>query len=260
MYRVGRAGWCFRYVGLLCLLGGSNAGPGISVNIHTLGMVEVVQREDVVPCMRSKDLQADKTGTEPLALHQHLCKSDPSLDDAYFAYLYTVLVEHPSIRVSLTQHPLASPDKTVRLGEAPLPDDYEIPDAVRKDVDISAMYLNGVKGRALAYHLAGTDFKSNAQAVEDRRELLKKNANAKATVAARKELERKKHLPQANLEEGLIRDLTADDGAGIAKEDLNGLAQRWGSRLRLRCTDEEIYYRLTGTHLKVCPLFTRCLR
>jgi hypothetical protein len=134
-----------------------------------------------------------------------------------------------------------------------------MPDAVRRDVNISAMYLNGVRGRALAYHLSGEDFKSNAQAVEDRREGLKKNALEKSTVAARKEIERKKKLPQPSLEEGLIRNLEVDDGAGIAKEDLNGLAQRWGSRLRLRCTDEEIYYRLTGTHLKVCRLVLSAL-
>lgn len=126
-----------------------------------------------------------------------------------------------------------------------------MPDAVRKDVNISAMYLNGIKGRALAFHLAGEDFKSNAQAVQDKREVQKINALAQKSAASRREYEKKKQLPQTSPEAGLIRNLEVDDGIGIAKEDLNGLAQRWGSRLRLRCTDQEIYYRLTGSHQKV---------
>jgi hypothetical protein len=109
-------------------------------------------------------------------LHQHLLKSDPSIDDAYFAYLYTVLVENPCIRVSITEEPIAAPDKTIRLGNAPLPDDYEVPDAIREDVDLNAMYLNGIKGRQLAFHLAGMEYKSNAEAVQARREVLKLNA------------------------------------------------------------------------------------
>ena len=190
-------------------------------------------------------------------LHQHLRKFDPSLDDAYFAYLFTVLVENPCIRVSLTEEPLAAPDKTIRLGDAPLPDGYVLPESTRTDVDLNALYISGIKGRQLAFHLAGMEFKSNAEAVEARREVLKHNALTERSAALRKERDERKKLPQVSPEEGLMWDLGLDDGAGIAKDDLNGLAQRWGSRLRLRCTDDEIYYRLTGSHSKVS---TRVLR
>jgi hypothetical protein len=186
-------------------------------------------------------------------LHQHLLKSDPSIDDAYFAYLYTVLVENPCIRVSITEEPIAAPDKTIRLGNAPLPEDYEVPDAIREDVDLNAMYLNGIKGRQLAFHLAGMEYKSNAEAVQARREVLKLNARTERSSALRKERDERKKLSQVSPEDGLIWDLEVDDGGGISKEDLNGLAQQWGSRLRLRCTDQETYYRLTGSHTKVRP-------
>ena len=184
-------------------------------------------------------------------MHQHLLKSDPSIDDAYFAYLYTVLVENPCIRVSITEEPIAAPDKTIRLGNAPLPDDYEVPDAIREDVDLNAMYLNGIKGRQLAFHLAGMEYKSNAEAVQARRDVQKHNARTERSAALRKERDERKKQSQVSPEDGLIWDLEVDDGGGIAKEDLNGLAQQWGSRLRLRCTDQETYYRLTGSHTKV---------
>jgi len=115
------------------------------------------------------------------------------------------------------------------------------------------MYLNGIKGRQLAFHLAGLEYKSNAEAVQARREVLKLNARTERSSALRKERDERKKLSQVSPEDGLIWDLEADDGGGIAKEDLNGLAQQWGSRLRMRCTDQETYYRLTGSHTKVRP-------
>jgi hypothetical protein len=120
-------------------------------------------------------------------------------------------------------------------------------------VDLNALYQNGIKGRQLAFHLAGMEYKSNAEAVEARREGQHEHARIEKSAALRRERDRKKKLPQADPEDGLIWNLDVDDGAGIVKEDLNGLAQRWGSRLRLRCTEEEIYYRLTGSHSKVSP-------
>lgn len=36
-----------------------------------------------------------------------------------------------------------------------------------------------------------------------------------------------------------------------ADGDLSGLLEKWGNRLRIRCTEDEIYYRLTGSHQKV---------
>jgi hypothetical protein len=198
-----------------------------------------------------RSARADCIGTEPLALHTYIRRFDASVDDAYFAYLYSVLVEHPHIRVSITTEPLAGPDKTVRLGDAPLPDDFEVPDAVRNDVDISAMYGSGVKGRALAFHLSGQAYKSNAQAIEEKREISRQNALMHKSAALRKKRQEEAKKQLADPEKGLIRDLVADDGQGIPKADLNGLAQRWGSRLRLRCDDDEIYSRITGSHRKV---------
>lgn len=193
----------------------------------------------------------DVTGTEPLALHTYVRKLDASVDDAYFAYLYSVLVENPAIKVSLTTDPLAGPDKNVRLGDAPLPDDFQVPDVVRSDVNISDMYVSGIKGRAMAYHLSGEEFKSNSQVIEERRVISKQNEKISKSAALRKKRDEESKKAKPSLGDGLIRDLETDDGEGIPREDLNGLAQRWGSRLRLRCTDEEIYYRLTGSHQKV---------
>lgn len=194
---------------------------------------------------------AEAIGTEPLALHNYIRKLDASVDDAYFAYLYSVLVEHPSVRVALTTEPLAGPDKTVRLGDAPLPDDFQVPEAIRKDVNISDMLVSGIKGRAMAYHLSGEEYKSNRQVIEEKRVKQQANLRLAQSSALRRQHDKQNRQPKPDPEDGLIRDLVTDDGQGIPKEDLNGLAQRWGSRLRLRCTDEEIYTRLTGSHQKV---------
>lgn len=183
-----------------------------------------------------------------------MAKSDPSIDDDYFAYIFTLLVRHPSIKVSISNVPLAAQDKTVRLGDAPLPEDYEAPSAVREDVDITQMYRQGVKGRALAYHLFGQESKTSKQVAEEKRaeydrHRLKggKSSIFKATKKDRQNLK--------EVEEELIRDIKADDGGGIARSDLDGLSVRWGSRLRVRCTDDEIYFRLTGSRVKVRDSF-----
>ncbi|KAL7425064.1 hypothetical protein Q5752_000752 [Cryptotrichosporon argae] len=51
----------------------------------------------------------------------------------------------------------------------------------------------------------------------------------------------------------LVRVVRADDGelAPVRKDDLAGLVGRWGSRVRVRVTEEEMYYRLTGSHQRV---------
>lgn len=50
--------------------------------------------------------------------------------------------------------------------------------------------------------------------------------------------------------ESLIRPLRLNDGEGAS--DLRSLEEKWGSRLRLQCSDDEIFHRLTGTHQRVC--------
>lgn len=159
-------------------------------------------------------------------------------------------MDHPSIRVSLSKEPLAAHDKTVRLGDAPLPDDYEVPAAVRDDVNITEMYQQGVKGRALAYHLFGEEYTSSKDAIKAKREKFKEQkekGKGKAATAAKKG---KKGQGSGELD-GLIRDIGDEDGMGTSKWDLAGLENRWGSRLRLRCTDDEVYFRLTGSHTRV---------
>lgn len=160
-------------------------------------------------------------------------------------------MQHPSIRVSISQEPLAAQDKSVRLGSAPLPEGYEPPASIRKDVDITQMYQQGVKGRALAYHLFGQEFVSSKDMIQEKRKEVKQK------VAKYNEVRNKKSFKKGGKKEveadseGLIRDIGADDGEGTARSDLRGLAAVWGSRLRLRCTDDEIYFRLVGTHTKV---------
>lgn len=152
--------------------------------------------------------------------------------------------------MSISKVPLAAQDKTVRLGDAPLPDDYEVPSAVRDDVDITQMYRQGVKGRALAYHLFGQESKTSKEvAAEKRAESERhKSLGVKISKANAKKKEKQSYK---ETEEELIRDIKADDGGGISRSDLDGLSVRWGSRLRIRCTDDEIYYRLTGSRIKV---------
>ena len=179
-----------------------------------------------------------------------MAKLDASVDDDYFSYIYTLLVRHPSIRIAISKLPLAAQDKTIRLGDAPLPPDYEAPSAVREDVDITKMYRQGVKGRALAYHLFGEESKTSKEVADAKRaEFNQYRQPGGKTFRAKGKKEEKEGRKSA--EEQLIRDIGLDDGGGIARSDLDGLAVRWGSRLRIRCTDDEIYYRLTGSRVKV---------
>lgn len=46
-------------------------------------------------------------------------------------------------------------------------------------------------------------------------------------------------------------------GDPVLKSDLVGLAYKWGSRFRIRCTDEEVFFRLTGSHERVSTDSTR---
>lgn len=51
----------------------------------------------------------------------------------------------------------------------------------------------------------------------------------------------------------LFRVLGEDDGGSppVARTDLGGLQLRYPQRVRIRCTEDEIYYRLTGSRSKV---------
>lgn len=54
----------------------------------------------------------------------------------------------------------------------------------------------------------------------------------------------------------LIGILCEDNGAQrkgeeVSIKDYEALSAKWGDRLRIRCTEDEIYFRLTGQHERV---------
>lgn len=73
-------------------------------------------------------------------------------------------------------------------------------------------------------------------------------------VAAAKGKKRK-HDDQVDSHD-LIRILCEDDGAQkkgeeVSIKDYEALSAKWGDKLRIRCTEDEIYFRLTGQHERV---------
>ena len=177
-------------------------------------------------------------GSDSETLLHHLKTLDASLDQEFFAHIYNLLIAHPAIQVILTKHPLPSPDVPLELGTAPLPDDYV--DTASNTADEAAAAL---RGRALAFHNEGKEYKTD-----------------KETIAANREAKRQKtavHRVQvkAEMDESLMRFLGDDDGGegedGVETRNYVALRKKWGSRLRIRATDQEIYYRLTGSHSKV---------
>jgi hypothetical protein len=219
---------------------------------------------------RSRRRRADFClGCHPSALQSHLAKNDPTIDDDAFVYIYTLLITHPSVRVVLATYPLPTPEGKYLLGTAPLPDDFNPPDATLADVDISAMYREGVRGRQLAYHLAGEEYLTSKQAIEEKKvQQLKARLEGKKLAKGKGKAESRnrdgEETPLVDADEvkteesDLITYVDTDDGGQgedkVLKSDLRGLTAKWGSRLRLRCTDEEIYFRLTGSHQKVNTL------
>lgn len=66
---------------------------------------------------------------------------------------------------------------------------------------------------------------------------------------------KRKHDDQVDSHD-LIRILCEDDGAQkkgdkVSIEDYEALSAKWEDRLRIRCTEDEIYFRLTGQHERV---------
>lgn len=82
------------------------------------------------------------------------------------------------------------------------------------------------------------------------------------TMAANKEAKRLKAAqrykpkpPPLEDQQQLLRFLDDDDGGDgedrVQVSDFARLVEKWGSRLRIRATDQEIYFRLTGSHDRV---------
>jgi hypothetical protein len=201
----------------------------------------------------------------------------------YFAHIYTLLVAHPTIIPILTAHPLHSlfhPAGPL-LGSAPLPSDYVPPDFVQDGPGVFERYSQGLRGTAISYELAGQKHKKGKEIVkekvESRMNMLGMDENARRRYR-RKEMKDAKaredalqmedengagpsgaaafvvddaEEDQGGDENELIRALGEYDGGGVMTADLIAMTAKWGSRLRLRCTDDEIYFRLTGSYQKV---------
>ncbi|WVF70857.1 hypothetical protein IAT40_005651 [Kwoniella sp. CBS 6097] len=207
-------------------------------------------------------------GSDPTRLLQYLVKLDPTLDHDYFSHVWTLLCAHPSIQVILTTEPILLPGGTTEIGTAPLPERWQLPQHVsRGNVDLSTLYKEGVRGRQLAFLLAGQEFRTDREAIQDKREAQKKKAE-KTKQATNKKNKRKKNADESDGEDGdevkvepggagLLRVLDDDDSQEgdpsqpVSRTDYRGLSEKWGARLRIRCTEDEIYYRLTGFHQKV---------
>ncbi|WVR05664.1 hypothetical protein IAU60_002686 [Kwoniella sp. DSM 27419] len=210
-------------------------------------------------------------GSDPARLFQHLVELDPTLDQDYFAHLWTLLCDHPSVEIILTTEPIVIPGGTTDLGTEPVPEGWEPPRDDAGNVDLDALYKQGIRGRQLAFMLSGDVYRTDKQAVQDKRESLQKKAIAKKSKAVSKGKGKKTDAAAGDGQDddeikeepgtaGLLRVLEMDDsedGVGtniVPKTSLDALWKKWGARLRIRCTEHEVYYRLTGSHQKINKL------
>jgi hypothetical protein len=207
-------------------------------------------------------------------LQLHLQTLDTSIDAVYFTYIYSLLLDLPTVLPILTTYPLPTihnPEPPL-LGTVPLPDDYIPPAFTRDDVNHSDFYKDGKRGTAMTFELAGQPVKKGKELLQNKKEEQKvKSAKGKKRVAVGsdviedvggKSVDRNGAGPSGTAMQpgdgedhaALLKQLGQDDGDEgnpIQTKDMNAMVEKWGSRLRLRCTDDEIYYRLTGAYQKV---------
>lgn len=187
-------------------------------------------------------------GTDPDLLQDHLQVHDPSNDNDFFAFIWSTLVQHPSIRVIVLAYPISRADGSIDLGTAPLPPDYITP------AEDGAPRVNSslpVKGRAAAYAAQGDEYRTSKEAISDKREKL---LLSKAQKKAGKTSVKTQHGTENVTRQEVYRVLKDVDGVAepeTPKTNLPALKRKWGSRLRVRCVDDEIYHRLTGSYQKV---------
>lgn len=209
----------------------------------------------------------DGLGCEPVALQRHLAKLDSSLDSSFFTHIFRLLCAHPSIQLIRTSHPLPNPDGNLVPGTAPLRADHIGSSAAQDGPDRQSFVREGIKGRQLAFHLAGEEYRTDKQVVQDKRakaDKIREERWVKKQVVDENGAGPSHDIPHKHgrnsLNAGgakgpLLRVLREDDldveGKKVIRTDLVGLIEKWGSRLRIRCTDQEIYFRLVGTHQKV---------
>lgn len=187
-------------------------------------------------------------------MQQFLAKDDPSIDAAYFTHLYKLLIDNPAIQIILTDHPIPAQDGTLSVGSAPLPSDYIA--SARVDVDLGRIIQEGARGRNLAYQIQGETPRTSREVILEKRarnEEKRKTNKAKPGIAEL--IADPSGTPAeaqgSSVSKEVFRVLTQDDGDGVPVLDLPVLTEKWGSRLRIKATDDEIYLRLTGFHTKV---------
>lgn len=196
-------------------------------------------------------------------MQRHLESLDASIDATSFSHIYRLLSRHPSILVTISTVPLTLPDGSVQLGTAPLPAGY-VPPTRQANSDFIDLFSAGARGTQMTKALRGTDsyndYVQGARARRDKEEeglSLDKRREMRARQAAEL-LVSTEEVMQIKGENGEILFTILDDddaplkaGETVTREDLAGLMQKWGSRLRIRCTEDEVYFRLTGTHTRV---------
>jgi hypothetical protein len=193
--------------------------------------------------------------------------------------LYTLLIDHQAIIPILTTYPIpgsSNPEQPL-LGSEPLPADYVPPSFTRDDVSYSDWYDQRKRGTAMSFELAGQPYKTGKQLLQDKKD--KKTREQDLTRENTVEANPGEHSGKTQaVKNGREDDIGVgpsgmDDKEEVIVErdywrplgeydntegdrlvktaDLKGMMGKWGSRLRLRCTDDEIYYRLTGSYQKV---------
>ena len=193
------------------------------------------------------ELTPKSTGSDIDTLRTHLTSLDSSIDDSFFEYVYGLLIAHPSIQVILTAHPLPPPEGTVRVGTAPLPQDGITQSLAEGDDTADGVLKDNVRGRELAFQLAGKEFRSSKEAMKDKRdEQEKARQKRKAAQMGEDGAVPDGDEPVEDLWTEIVEDDGGQEGDRVLKSDLPGLSAKWGSRLRIRATDDEIYYRLVG--------------
>lgn len=207
-------------------------------------------------------------GCDPSSLQQHLAKLNPSLNASFFNYVFTLLTRHPAIQLILTTYPFPDATGAFIPGTAPLPLDFSGPHNAFTDVNHEASYRDGLNSRQLAFQSAAELLQTDRKALREESEVREKMRREGKKLSKRPAVDENGAGPSnysslndqdsqaGDRTEGLIRMLGEDDGdaAGqkVVRTDLRGLMEKWGSRFRIRCTDNEIYFRLVGSNHKVC--------
>lgn len=195
---------------------------------------------------------------------------DPSVDAQYFAHVWTLLIKLPSVHVICTIYPVPSENGISELGTEALPADYVPPAADAGPSAIEVYEETGIRGRALASYVAGEEYKTSQQVIEEKRsqKYQRKQRVGKGKSKDDTPLEVEDDDPVVDggtqYVEGedtdLYRYLRESEGETHEKKaelrDLAGLTAKWGSRLRVRCSDDEIWLRLTGSAHRVSLLLS----